>query len=356
MKINRIIHLITGLGGGGAEQMALKLAREAENNNISSLVISISSIDEIKDKFDEYGIQYKFLNIDSFQDLRKGLNKLHDILKEYPPDIIHCHMFHAFMVGTLYSVFYERQPIVFTLHNNKVNQFYRRLLLLLTKPFRHTDIVFSKDGFKWYLKNETIIANGLDIGNFELRNERVPKRDGEIFNFLFLGSLTEQKNPLFLITLVKDLLYRKANAFKINVVGDGPLRDDLVGAINREGLQHYFELHGFSKNIPEFLKNNDCLIMPSKWEGMPVVILEAGASKLPIIATPVGSIPDVLDKETGYLTNLGHFGNEMFNVMQNYNKALLKGEKFYAETLNKYSISQIYMEHLKLYNKAIKYE
>ncbi|WP_350286182.1 glycosyltransferase [uncultured Croceitalea sp.] len=350
MQNKKIVQLITGLGGGGAEQMVLKLGKEARQHDKESLIISVSSINTLEQKFKDAGINYHFLGIDSPQNLFSGLRKLKKILKNENIMVIHCHMFHALLIGILFKAFYRDIPLVFTLHNNDVQQKYRAIFLKMTKRFRAADILFSKNGAQNYLKNSIIIPNGLDISTFEVKgNSRLLTASKE-FHFLFLGSLTEQKNPLGLIKLCQDLLASKHENFVIDVVGDGPLRSSLEVEINEHNLNRHIKLHGFSNKVIAFLKNSHCLIMPSHWEGMPVVILEAGAAKLPIISTPVGSIGDIISKETGYLSSLDDFSDKMKYVVKEYETAVKKSERFYDHVVTNYGIQEIFDKHLKLYD------
>ena len=92
--------------------------------------------------------------------------------------------------------------------------------------------------------------------------------------------------------------------------------------------------------------------MPSYWEGMPVVILEAGAARLPIISTPVGSIPDIVSIENGYITELKDFPQTMKMVIENYDDAIIKADNFYQHVENNYSIKEIFKMHLDLYRSV----
>ncbi|RIV46045.1 glycosyltransferase [Flagellimonas pelagia] len=353
MKEITIVHLITGLGGGGAEQMVLKLGLEAEKHKVKTLVIAISDIDTIEGKFKDAGLEYHFLNISSFSSIGKGLKKLRDILKEEKNPVMHCHMFHALAIGILFKLLYRRLPIVFTLHNTTVNQAYRAFVLAITKSLRKADILFSKSGTQWFLKNTVIIPNGLDISNFEVAaNERNGDLAGKTFHFLFLGSLTEQKNPFILPKLAGFLRSKGLENFVIDVLGEGSLRKQLEEKIKAEGQSEKIVLHGFSNKAVDYLKSSDCLIMPSLWEGMPVVILEAGAARLPIICTPVGSIPDIVPEENGYVVEMDRFPQAMAYVMEDYPTALQKSNRFYDHVVANYSIQEVFNRHLELYREV----
>lgn len=88
--------------------------------------------------------------------------------------------------------------------------------------------------------------------------------------------------------------------------GDGPLRPELERQINRFGLQRHFILAGFRSDVTRFLPHLDLLAMPSFTEGLPVALLEAFAAGLPVVASAVGGIPEVVEEGVnGYLVPSG---------------------------------------------------
>ena len=222
----------------------------------------------------------------------------------------------------------------------------------MSKPIRNSDIIFSKNSKKWYLKNNCIIPNGVDLSKFE-PIQYTDKIKQKPFVFLFLGRLATPKNPLFLIDLITKLISKKHTNFIINIVGDGVLREALEAGVKENGLSDYIKLNGFQNNVSKFLTEAHCLIIPSLWEGMPVSIIEAGATKLPVISTPVGSIPDFLNNENAYLLDLESFHKGMISVMENYNLAAEKGGLLYKLVKDKYDIRKIGSIHLELYNNKL---
>lgn len=353
MEKKTIVHLITGLGGGGAEQMVLKLGMEAQKLDVDTLVVSISNINTLEQKFKDAKVPHCFLGITSVFKVFKGLRELKKRLSDENELVLHCHMFHALMIGLVFQLFYRKLPIVFTLHNTTVERKYRAFLLGFSKIFRKADILFSKSGAQWFLKNSIVIPNGLDISNFEVSKEvRLKQNFDQTFHFLFLGSLTEQKNPLSLVNFASDLLENGISNFVIDVVGDGQMRTQLEEKITNANHQNNIKLHGFSNKVIDFLKSSHCLIMPSHWEGMPVVILEAGAARLPIISTPVGSIPDIISNDKGYLAELKSFSKTMQKVVEDYSMALKKSDIFYSHVVDNYSIQEVFKKHLELYHSV----
>lgn len=342
------------MAGGGAQQMILQLAKKS-NPQIRTLVFSISSVNTIEHKFKENNIEYHFLNINSFRNstLIHGLRKMHSVVKEIPDAVFHCHQFHGNFLAVLYKIFYRSSMrYAFTMHTNKVESKIRRAFLFLTKPLRNADIIFSSNSKKWYLKNTAVIPNGVDFSNFEIRNER-HYANSETFSFLYLGRLSSEKNPFQLIESAKFLINKGIDNFIIEYVGDGGLRKELEEEIAENKLSNYFKFHGFQSQIQPFIENAHCLVLPSFREGMPVVIIEAAASLLPVIATPVGSIPDFLNHTNGYLSSLDQFGETMEHVMENFQEAQHKSKKLKEDIESVFDIDKVYKQHLSLYKNSL---
>jgi glycosyltransferase involved in cell wall biosynthesis len=116
---------------------------------------------------------------------------------------------------------------------------------------------------------------------------------------LFVGRLDPQKGPFLLLMSVKDLLpiYPELHVL---FVGDGALRDELKAWVQRAGLESRIHFAGRRSDVPSLLRAADLFVLPSAWEGLPNVLLEAMAAGTPVIATAVEGVSDLLvDHETG---------------------------------------------------------
>lgn len=340
----KVLHVISGLRGGGAEHFVLELCKQSsKSKNAEMSVLSLSAIDEISYKFREAGINV--LQMSSSKNNR-GINafKALRILLKHPHGIVHAHMFHACVIACFAKLFRPSLRIFFTLHNNNVSRWHRKLLMFFTKPLRKTDIIFPGMQPEWFQKSNAVsIANGIDIDRFCHLNAKIPP----LFTCVFAGRLSPEKNPLFLVELANSLL--QEYNFIIRVAGEGPLKQELIRCISEYNLSDYFVVHGHVDNIPRLLAESHCLLMPSLWEGMPLVLLEAAAAGIPVIATPVGNIPFLLNKENGFVGPLNDFPCMVKDVMNNYGEAIIKARrlKMYVEQNN--NIANIFDRHMQVY-------
>ena len=343
-----VVHINIGLGGGGAEHILLELAKKGNQDGIKTIVISISSIDVIEHKFTENNIEVHYLNVSSAKTFFKGLKKMNNILKPLDDVILHCHMVHGLIMGVCYRLRYKKVPIIFTLHNILVEHVYRRYLLFFTKPLREADINFSSDSNKWYLKPVNVIANGVDFQKFQNGVERTYSGSDK-FIFLFLGRIEEQKNPLVLIDLITSLVKSGKSNFEIQIAGDGLMRGELEDLIAKHKYENYLKILGFRNDIINLMEKAHCLILPSLWEGLPVSLIEASASKLPIITTPVGSIPEYFNDTNCYISELDTFHQPMIDIMDNYSEAKTKADKLFNDNKSIFDIDSVYKKHKLLY-------
>ena len=381
----KVIHLISGLRGGGAEHMILGLCRQSLHDPYTNMKVAIlAHINDITWKFQESGIpviaparskkrwpKTVRLTIDAFSTIRQ-------VMKE-KPDTIHAHLSYGAMAAAVIKIFRPKTRIVFTLHNISERRPLHATALFLTKLLRNTDIVFPGTRPNWFQKqNAVAIANGIDLQPYISLQPSKPA----VFTCLFIGRLTEQKNPLFLIEVAKrlnqseslsqsqsqsqsqslsqslsqsprqSLSLKPSREFVIRILGDGPLEDEIRRLINIHHLEKHIQLEGYSNSIPAQLASAHCLLAPSKWEGMPLAILEAGAASLPVVATPA-AVPALKTASSQlYIAETQAFPETIAAIMNDYPAALDRAETFRETVFNEFSIEKCYRNHLPLWAPA----
>ncbi|TLP37771.1 glycosyltransferase [Arcobacter arenosus] len=348
MKKINIMHLITGLGMGGAEKVVLDLAKYTSKKDFNTYVVSLSKKDELLSEFTSNGINTTILGkSNSLFNIFSIVNIINKFIKEKNIQIIHAHMTHSVIVSSILKILNPSLKIVFTSHSFNIGSKIREFIVWSIKFTRDIDIVFSKNILKFfYKKNYKIIPNGIKINKYVLALEKNKK-----FTFIAIGRLEPVKNHKFLLELANDL--KDKFDFEIQIVGHGYLKEELEKLIEKYKLENYIKLLGLRNDIPNLLNKSHCLLMPSIWEGLPIVILEAGASNLPIISTPVGSIPSLLDNENAYLSNLEQFQQNMIEVITNYDRAKEKSQSLFNVISKTYSIDKIVNDHEKIYRELI---
>ena len=345
-----ILHFVTGIGLGGAEKVVWDLCRFSDRENFQVMVLAIVKTSIKIGDFNKENIQLKELNLDkSIFGFIKGCEEVSQFVRDNKIDIIHAHMFHPLLVALLIKLFKPSIKIVFTPHNFNIGSKIREFITGVTKEWRAADILFSKNMYKGiYRKNAFVIPNGISVKDFELELPKFKKN-----TFLCIGRLEKAKNQIALIKPVKELK-TLGYQFQLFLVGDGQNRDLLEDAIRENQLEDYIFLLGNRRDIPALCKQAHCLLIPSLWEGLPIVLLEAGASSLPVISTNVGSIASVIDEGNGYLiADTTGLKDKMKEVMDCYEIAQEKGDALYQRIKNQYDIETIVKKHEVLYNKLL---
>ena len=120
-----------------------------------------------------------------------------------------------------------------------------------------------------------------------------PVRDP--FVLITVGRLDKQKNPLLLIESFR-LLYESMPNARLLLIGDGVLRRQIEGRLKRHGLESAVRLCGIKSRheVAQYLRSSDVFVLSSAYEGMPICVLEALGSGLPVVSTDVGEVARVV--------------------------------------------------------------
>lgn len=354
MKKINILHLDTSFAVGGAEKVILDLMNNLDKKHFNTTIIALSDIPDMLQEFLDNGLKAEKL------DMKKGVGETLRVLKyldryiqDNDIDIIHAHLFHPLPIASLLKIKHPKLKIVFTSHSINIGNKVREALTWLLKPLRHTDIVFAEDMITGMYKNDcVVIPNGVDLSKFEIE---APKN--ETFTFISVGSVRPEKNQKFLVGCAKELKQKGLN-FELHIVGGGdhnqPLIDEIKAEIEAQDMGDCVKMLGTRNDIPELLLRAHCLLLPSHFEGMPITILEAGACSLPVISTPVGTIPTLIDESNGYLSTLDSFRATMEEVYLEYEDANKKATKLNKKIVQNYSIKSMASTHAEVYQRLMK--
>jgi len=148
-----------------------------------------------------------------------------------------------------------------------------------------------------------VVRGGVDLDRFRPAPAHF---DREMKQILFAGRLDPVKRPLLLVDIATRLLaLRTRRDFRFLIAGDGPEMRSFRKRVSREGLQSLFEFHGHVDHLPPLFSASDVVILPSRAEGIPLVVLEALACSRPVVASNVGAIGEVLTPDCGVLIDVG---------------------------------------------------
>lgn len=251
----------------------------------------------------------------------------------FRPDVIHAHIYEAGVPAVMIGA-REHIPVVITEHTSA---FPRRLLppwqvWKARYAFGRADRVLPvsralQGGIERYgiQAKFTIVPNAVDTTIFHppahLAREPGPLR------LLFVGGLTPVKGLPTLFEALTRVQWSHAG-WRLDVVGDGIQRVAYEQQVAELGLGDQIAFHGLQPKavVADFMQRADLFILPSLWDNAPCVLIEAMACGLPILATQVGGIPEIVDEAVGRLAPpddsaaLADALARMLNILPSYDR------------------------------------
>jgi glycosyltransferase involved in cell wall biosynthesis len=291
-----VLHILNTGSYSGAENVVLTLINAINSKDSGYRFIYVSLEGSIKDILDSNGIEYEVIDKLTISEIRRVVNKYH-------PDIIHAHDFTA---GIICGASLIKIPIICHLHNNKpwIKQVSFFSIVFLLSCFRYkeilmvSDAIFNEFVFKKFVKNKcSIISNPINIS--QIKEKALLENGYNQYNVIFIGRLSEAKNPIRFINIIEKLVNRYPD-LRAAMIGDGELKDQCIVMIKNKNLTKNIEMLGFLYNPYSLLAKSKIICMTSLWEGFGLVAVEALALGIPVISTPVGGLTQIVDMDCGF--------------------------------------------------------
>jgi len=276
-------------------------------------------------------------------------------------DLIHVNFAHPDGISVNYISRKLKIPYVITEHHGIIGNLLqsRYLKAKILRVYRESakTIVVSEFARQEIIKHGhkelscVVIPNGVDINRFVLK----PKKQKPV-NLVFIGNLIYTKGIQLLIQALS-MLKKQQSIFKLSVIGDGIYKDKLIKMTCKLGLPQDVVFLGTKKQteIDEILPEQDILILPSFIESFSIVLIEAMAAGLPVIATRCGGPEYIVTEETGILvtpnsvSELAQAIVTMHNDWENYNPEIIRN---YVR--NKFDIVSVTKNIFSLYRELLK--
>lgn len=360
----KILHLSSEKTWRGGEQQIAYLIEELQKNEVECIVACREN-----SSFEDY-CKMKSLSYKSFPFKGSSDFKTAYLVKKFANaqqvDIIHLHTSNTHTIGVLASLFGAKASLVLTrrvdfkLKRNFLSKFkynYQGIKRIICVSEKIRQIILPE------IKEESkcvTIHSGIDIKKFSnvrhynyLRNKY--KIDAE---FLLIGNVAAiaPHKDLFTFIDTAEILVRQGIKAKFFMIGDGPLREEVESYLCNKKMGEHIFMTGFLKNIPEILRELDIFLFTSKTEGLGTIILDAFASKLPVVATDAGGIPELVrHRETGLLSEVGKSEDLARNVISLINDPDLKSQiimKAY-QTVSIFSKENTGLKNLEVYKEIL---
>ena len=343
----RIMQVIPELCFGGAETMCTNLSIELKKMGHEVVLVSLYTYkSDITDRLIKNGIQIVYL------DKKAGLNlgiikKLMRVMKEFNPDVVHTHLYaakYAHIAATLTHV-NTRIHTVHTVAMKDGGSIERRITKFIIKHMNVIPVSLSSivqktvvDEYGIRTEKTPVIFNGVPLDCCR----KIKQYKDRATRFVHIGRFSEAKNHLALIEAFI-IAHQKEDCIELFFYGEGEKRDECVKLVNDHNADGYIHFCGVTGDIYSVLEQADVFILPSLWEGVPMTLIEAMGTALPIITTPVGGIVDMLEdgKEAVFTgTDSKSIADSISMVVNNTelrqtlgHAALTKSEQFSAKKM-----------------------
>jgi glycosyltransferase involved in cell wall biosynthesis len=298
-----VVEVIYGGTMGGSEMLAFNLCREWKAEGWHSRICCLYRGGPMTDLFDDEGLAYDVLNVEqrSFPFRRWGL--LLRYFWHWRPRAIHVHHFGCLVNVLLPAYLAGCFNVVYTEHSSyriMNTTWMRRMLPWVTRVVRRTTCVsgaladFFHQEMKVPRKKMATITNGVDTQRFFPRTST--DRQEDVIHIGAVGRLVAEKDYENLIVALS-LLHARGVRFRASIIGDGhmgPALKKLSADLHLDGILTFL---GTRPDVPDLLRSFDIYVLSSMSEGMPVAILEAMATGLPIVATAVGGVGELIRPE-----------------------------------------------------------
>jgi len=369
----KILYVITKSNWGGAQKYVYELATNLPKDKYEVAVV-LGGDGSLAQKLDKQNIRtIHLVNLERDIILFKELSvfwSLIKVFKKEQPDVIHLNSSKIGGLGALAGRVYNLSKlltthyklptkIIFTAHGFAYNEdrpwFVKIILFLLnylTILWSHKTIVINQREFN-QVKNLPFIKNKLGliyIGVGGSKIVRIEKKPGGPLSIGTVSELTKNKGLAYVVEAIAKLKNRNIT---FSIIGEGEERKNLEKLIGERNLANKVKLLGFKENAASYLDLFDIFTLTSVKEGLPYTILEAGLAGLPVIASDVGGVGEIIENnESGILVGPKNVEQivEALNLLVE-NKELRKkfGENLKKTVERKFSLKQMFAMTVGVY-------
>ncbi len=308
MRRIKIMQITHDLAIGGLQQVVVNICRFIDKDLFDVSVLCLRDLGEFVPEVEAMGIKVILIPQRETTDYLSFL-KVAKVLRSEKTDVIHTHNTHPFVDGTVGALLSGVKTIV---HTDHARDFPDKLRYMfsewLMSQFAYKVVGVSEHTSENLMRYEKIsprkimsIPNGIDGSRFRIALDRRKKRkelgiEGDGFIIGLGVRLTQQKGITHLLDAMKTVVKRHPGTTLV-IAGNGPLKADLERKAASLGIGGSVMFLGPRLDIPELLNLFDLYVLPSLWEGLPMVLLEAMAAGCPIVCTDVGGVSAAVTHE-----------------------------------------------------------
>jgi len=376
----KVIIFITKSNWGGAQKYVFDIATHLPQDQFE-VVVALGGKELLYTRLVDAGIR-----VISLKDLTRDVSitkdlkvffEIYSILKHEKPDIIHVNSTKISGIGAVAGKLTGVKNIIFTVHgwafneprdfvSKSVIKFLYFVMLWLSDNIIAVSHKIVTQVSSWpFAKNKlTVVHNGISQPNFLDRNtarEKLATVVGASFtsDTILCGGIGELhpiKGQTYAIQAIEKLVREKPDVnLAYIIIGAGDIEQKLRDEITSRGLEKHVFLTGYLKDGATYLKALDYYLFPSISEGLPYAVVEAGFAKLPLIASHVGGIPEVVEHRIEGTLVAAEDPNAIYAALLRYTHqpevAQAHAESLHAKVTREFSIETMIKKTVEVYRK-----
>lgn len=370
----RILYVITKANFGGAQRYVYDLATAARDKGYE-VAVAYGAPGELADRLKTERIAvFPIAGLERDISLSKDISaffSLARIIRSFRPDVVHLNSSKISGLGALVARLFCVPKIIFTAHAwafNETRPLYQKIVIALLSwltVILSTQTIVVGNAMRRQIthgpfvrKKVTVIPNGTQSYRLLEKGEARAALTAlhpalsvsDSANDLWIGTVAELhpvKGLLYAIEAIK-ILHENHPALRYLILGDGQMREALQKQITESGLEHTVFLLGHVQEAPLYGRAYDIFLLPSLSEAFGIALLEAGLAHLPVVATTVGGIPEIIQSgETGLLVppkNPGAIATAIESLLTNKLLRERLGDALQERVQKEFSIERLVRE------------
>ena len=344
-----ILYTIFSLGIGGAEKLLVDIVNNWDKNsgdNVYVCIINNRIEKSLLDKIDN-NINVIQLNRTEGDKNIKYLFQYMNVIRKYKIDIIHCQSNDTVRFSLFSKLINPKIRIFYTVHATNTFKNLSKIDVFVNKLMCNKIIAISSSVYNEIVERNVnknkieIVYNGIDLSNISIR-----KKEHENINIACVARLiAKTKGQDILIKSIRIVRNNYPN-IKCYLVGDANNikdREELKKLVDDIGLDNEIVFTGNLDNVPKFLESIDIFVLPSRYEGFGLALIEAMAAKIPVIASNIDGPKEIIkDNKYGTLfesESVEDLAKKIIKVIESNDE--IKIEKAYKYVNNNYSIKEM---------------
>jgi glycosyltransferase involved in cell wall biosynthesis len=316
----RLLWLLDSLHVGGAEALALSFAQNHDRDRIELIVAHLRTIDEtsLEGQFEKTGVRIVNLRARNLRDVA-AFRRLLRFVREEKIELIHAHLVYAILWAAVISRI-TRVPSVATLHTappaaRSKYGLLDRIMAMAVNRWSKLVVMVSEAQRQNYIRSGAIepgklrtVHNGIDLQRFMRDAEdarfRLERELGipALSPIVITVSVLREVKGIDILLEAARLVAERVPSVRFVIVGDGPKGNDWKQLAENLRVSDRVHWLGHRDDVDAMLAGCDVFVLPSRADALPTVLMEAMAAGLPVVATDVGGVSEIVEAEkTGRL-------------------------------------------------------